>query len=95
MRSKTYAIAVMTTFVTLATQSSAQSAVAVRRLALEAVPAATTDISARARYYHDQRYYRRGFYRQPLPYDGYRPYPLPISQCSYYGPFPLYPCWGW
>jgi len=96
MRSETYAIAVMTTFVTLATQSSAQSAAAVRRLPLEAVPAVTIDISARARHYHDQRYYRGGFYRHILPADFYPPFALPINQCSYYGPFPLYPyCWGW
>jgi hypothetical protein len=106
MTSRIYASAVAATLLILdlawVEQASAQSAVPTRAPGYEAGPIAAppTDVRARRHYHHHRWYYpdaHYGYYRPALPYDGYRPYPLPIYHCPYYGsPIPLYPyCWAW
>jgi hypothetical protein len=93
MISKTYAVALMTVFLVGAALTSAQPAGAAGRLGLDLalVPASTIDVSTK---HPSHRYYRGahyGYSRSSLPYDGYRPYPLPIYHCSFFYPY----CWGW
>ena len=99
MTSKTHAIAVMMTFLISVTQASAQSAIATgqSRFDVALVDTPAVEVSARSHYRQAyDRYARHRYYHPTLPYDGYRPYALPIYQCTYYGPFPLWPyCYGW
>ncbi len=61
----------------------------------------STDISASRRHHRYDRYGHYYRYRQPLPYDGYRPYPPPrFCYPPYYGyaygfgPLPPFFSWG-